>query len=157
MFKLLRYIDLSGSAEDLTIDTGEVDVLPTAKYLYDEEDPTDKRRRIRFRLYFETELKCRFIADKDTFDTLYAFLNESELVNDLDEGLGLYLWFTDKDGNVHGYPIFNISEQPEADHDSRFFNAEYEFTLNSIYETNPHLPEFLNYGNGNYGDANYGY
>jgi hypothetical protein len=160
MFKLLRCEDLSGNVGEtdiLLIPEGEVDVFPEVKYLYNEEDPTDKRRWLRFGKYFETRLNCRFVGSYGMFKQLYTFINNSVLVNDLDIGLGLYLWFEEANGTVHGYPIFGIEEQPEAMHDGRFFNAEYEFVLRSIYIATPHLPVFLNYGNGNYGAGNYGY
>lgn len=160
MFKLLRINDLSGNVGETDIllnPEGEVDVFPEMKYLYDEEDPVDKRRRLRFGCYIETELKCKFVGNYTTYKQVYAFLNGSSLVNDLDIGLGLYLWFEEAGGTVHGYPIFGIESLPSADHSSRFFNREFEFTLRSIYINTPHLPEFLNYGNGNYGAENYGY
>lgn len=157
MFKLIRVSDLTGVYEEYEIDNGEVDVLPEVDYLYDKEDPVDKRRKIRFGKYYKTQLECHFIANKDEYNELFTFLNESDLVNDLDDGLGLYLWFTDKDGAVYAYPVFDILEQPDGSHEGRFFNAEYDFVLKSIYEDTPHLPDFLNFGNGNFGDGYFGY
>jgi hypothetical protein len=157
VFKLIRVNDLTGNVVENFVENGEVNVLPEANYLYNESDPTDKRKKIRFGKYYKTQLKCRFVASKDEYNEVYAFLNESELVNDLDTGLGLYLWFTDKDDTVYSYPIFDILEQPDMTHKGRFFNAEYEFILESIYENTPHLPDFLNFGDGNFGDGNFGY
>jgi hypothetical protein len=157
MFKLIRVKDISGTVEEKTVSDSEVDIYPQRKYLYDEEDPTDHRRRIQFGQYFESELQCRFICDYTTYKLIIAFLNESDLVNDLDIGLGLYIWFTDSEGNVHGYPIFQIIELPEIANDARYFNREYKFTLKSIYIANPHLPDILDYGDGDYGDGYYGY
>ncbi len=157
MFKLIRFLSISGYTEEIAVHEGEVDVFPATKYLYDEEDPTNKRRRIRFGKYSEAEIECRFVCDYAKFKQVAGFLKTSDLVANLDIGLGLYILFYDGDDSIHAYPVFDIAEQPEMRHDDRFFTQQHIFKLKSVYIEHPHLPTFLNYGTGNYGGEFYGY
>ncbi|MDN5354443.1 MAG: hypothetical protein PWQ09_1199 [Candidatus Cloacimonadota bacterium] len=158
MFKLINYSGISQAPTEFLIEDGEVTHQEQIKYQYDEENPVDKRKRIRFGKYYETDMICKFYMRYAQYKSLFNFINNSELVEDLDNGLGLYIWFTDEDDEVHGLPISQIVDLPDIEEVNRFYLGEYEMELKSIYTERPHIPNFCNYGTyGDYGADNFGY
>jgi hypothetical protein len=158
MFKLLYFEAPNQVPAEKIVEQGEVDYQTKVAWIYDQPNPIDKRKHIRFGKYYETEILCRLYVDYQSYKEIFNFIDNCNLVEDLDNGLGLYLWITDKDENVIVFPVREILELPDIREVNRFFNGKYEIEFNSIHAVRePSMPNFVNYGYGNYGDNSYGY
>jgi hypothetical protein len=146
---------INGVPEEFIINNYQIDIETVKKYEFDKENPVNRRKRIQFGSYYETTIDIKPLIDINDYDDFKKFLDETQMVVDEDSGLGLYIKFDTKNG-VLAYPIKNIT-LPRISDDHLFLEDFSQIKIISEYSTEPHIPEFLLYGDGNYGGTNFGY
>lgn len=155
-FTLINVTSISGSPDQLFVDMGMVDHVPKIEWKYEKVNPLNPKETWRDGKYHRDELTLTLTGSFAQYQALTAFLSEADPV-DIETGLGLYVHFLDGDNSAHCYPIDEVSDLGEVPHGARLWNSVYEIRLISIYDDQPHLPAFLNFGDGDFGAGGFGY